>query len=81
MKAEFKFVDDILKCFSIYSNGKKLFNSKVGEDSLLCLNGLRVLSMFLIILGHRLIMTNGLPAVNKILIDRVSFIFGKTYNG
>ncbi|XP_044749794.1 uncharacterized protein LOC123310390 [Coccinella septempunctata] len=60
----------ILRCFSMYSNGKKLFSSKTGEDSLLCLNGLRVLSMMLIILGHRFIMTNGMPAVNKIAIER-----------
>lgn len=61
--------NSILRCFSVYTNGKKLFYSKTGEDSLLCLNGLRVLSMMLIILGHRLIMTNGMPAVNTIVLE------------
>ena len=43
------------KCFSFYTNAKKLFTaSKITDDtaSTECLNGFRVLTMFWVILGH-----------------------------
>lgn len=43
---------EFFKAFSLYSNGKKLFGTQTAEGPLACLNGLRVLSMFWVILGH-----------------------------
>ncbi|KAL3266698.1 hypothetical protein HHI36_010860 [Cryptolaemus montrouzieri] len=62
--------NSILKCFSLYTNGKKLLTPSSNEDSLNCLNGIRVLSMMLIVLGHKFIMTSGMPALNKIFVEQ-----------
>nr|CAH7715537.1 unnamed protein product [Callosobruchus chinensis] len=42
----------MLVAFSIYTNWKKIFSTKKTENNLTCLNGLRVVSMMWIILGH-----------------------------
>ncbi|CAH0561133.1 unnamed protein product [Brassicogethes aeneus] len=42
----------ILVAFSLYTNGKKLFSTKVHQETLGCLNGIRVISMFWIVLTH-----------------------------
>ncbi|VEN59111.1 unnamed protein product [Callosobruchus maculatus] len=42
----------ILIAFSMYTNWKKIFSTKKTENNLTCLNGLRVISMMWIILGH-----------------------------
>ena len=42
----------LLLCFSAYTNGKKVWNTKVPKDALTCINGIRVLSMWWILLGH-----------------------------
>lgn len=56
----------LIKCFSLYSNGIKLFSSKISNDTLGCLNGLRVISMMWIVIGHRFILTSSIPAVNSV---------------
>ncbi|XP_053395822.1 nose resistant to fluoxetine protein 6-like [Mercenaria mercenaria] len=43
---------DICRVFSITSNGKKLFGTETAIGPLACLNGIRVLSMWWVILGH-----------------------------
>lgn len=43
---------EFCKAFSLYSNSKKLFGTKTADGPLACLNGLRVLSMWWVILGH-----------------------------
>nr|CAI5818215.1 unnamed protein product [Callosobruchus analis] len=42
----------MLIAFSVYTNWKKIFSTKKTENNLTCLNGLRVVSMMWIILGH-----------------------------
>lgn len=42
----------IIKSFSLISNGKKVFSYSNREGQMLCLNGLRVISLFWIILLH-----------------------------
>ncbi len=50
---EENFAFTFLKCFSININGKKILNTDPDKnDNLGCLNGIRVLSMLWIILGH-----------------------------
>ena len=41
-----------LKCFSFYTNGKKLLNTKQSEGSINCINGIRFLSISWVVLGH-----------------------------
>lgn len=64
--------------FSIVNNSKKLFNTPTAVGPLACLNGLRVLSMWWVILGHTyalaantVIMDNILEAAK--IIQRLSF--------
>jgi hypothetical protein len=42
----------ILVCFSIYSNGKKLLSTKKTAGTIDCVNGIRLLSMFWVVVGH-----------------------------
>lgn len=42
----------ICRVFSVVSNGKKLFGTETAVGPLACLNGLRVMSMWWVILGH-----------------------------
>ncbi|XP_033640142.1 O-acyltransferase like protein-like [Asterias rubens] len=46
------FIDTLLMGFSSIRNGSKILNTEQTAGSLACLNGIRVLSMFWIILGH-----------------------------
>ncbi|KFM59972.1 Nose resistant to fluoxetine protein 6, partial [Stegodyphus mimosarum] len=41
-----------LKCFCIFTNGSKLLNTDGTEGQLLCIHGIRFLSMTWVILGH-----------------------------
>ena len=42
----------ILKCFSIYSNGKQILDTDTGKGHLNSLSGIRTISMCWIIYGH-----------------------------
>uniref|UniRef100_A0A914ULF1 Nose resistant-to-fluoxetine protein N-terminal domain-containing protein n=1 Tax=Plectus sambesii TaxID=2011161 RepID=A0A914ULF1_9BILA len=42
----------VLLAFSVYTNGKNILRAKKGPNQVHCLHGMRVLSMFWIILGH-----------------------------
>ncbi|KAL4237445.1 hypothetical protein ACF0H5_002162 [Mactra antiquata] len=42
----------VVQAFSIFSNGKKLFSTNTAIGPLACLNGIRVMSMWWVILGH-----------------------------
>ncbi len=46
------FIDTLLMGFSSINNGSKILNTEQTAGSLACLNGIRVISMFWIILGH-----------------------------
>ncbi|CAH0560082.1 unnamed protein product [Brassicogethes aeneus] len=58
--------DNYKMCFSVYSNWKKLFLNKGFEDSssMTCIYGMKVLSMFWIIHGHRFASTVFAGSVN-----------------
>ncbi|CAG9801151.1 unnamed protein product [Chironomus riparius] len=57
---------ELYSAFSIYKNGKKLFDTKRGHSKSIihCLPGLRTFSMFQIMLGHRYGWTRGFPNIN-----------------
>lgn len=56
----------ILQMFSVYTNGKKLFEVKntKSPDVISCLNGIRVLSIIWIIYGHSHMMFGRVPVYN-----------------
>lgn len=62
---------EVLVCFSVYTNFKKLFASRSGEklglpkDSLEILNGVRVMSMGWVILGHVYLLRMDLPPIKN----------------
>lgn len=57
-----------LVAFSIYTNGKNLFDLKPRDstNSIECLNGLRALSLLWIIFGHRYFDMFLAPATNSV---------------
>lgn len=85
---------NVLMSFSIWSNLKKLSSDGENDDGLQCIHGLKVFSMFLIIMGHRIMFGIGSPLLNPSYIESVSgyirlnylisfrnqFIFNIVYN-
>ena len=53
---------DFLRCFSLIENTTKIFNTNVTPKMITSVNGIRVISMFWIILGHTFLnmLTSGL---------------------
>lgn len=62
------------KSFSLVYNLKKLATQHSNSHNLDCINGLKVFSMFLIIMGHRLMFSLGSPMVNPDYVESVSSI-------
>lgn len=54
----------IIKSFSAIANGKKLFSYSNGQEQMLCLNGLKVISLFWIILLHEYSIISAGPVEN-----------------
>jgi hypothetical protein len=59
--------------FSAVANVKKLLAHKKNPDGLDCIHGLKLVSVFLIIMGHRLMFNLGAPLINTEFIEGVSF--------
>lgn len=56
---ELSTIAQVLLAFSLPSNIKKLLNTKVGKDSVTCINGIRFGSMFWVIFAHTALYSNG----------------------
>ncbi|XP_074037523.1 nose resistant to fluoxetine protein 6 isoform X2 [Leptinotarsa decemlineata] len=76
--------DNYIVAFSLYTNAKKLFTSKTGSqdksvNNLKSINGIKVLSMLWVIMGHRCIMNFFSGATNTVyahqLKERIEFLF------
>lgn len=52
-------VHSILLAFSVYTNGQKMLKISDNSGQILCINGIKVLSMLWVITGHRFIQTAG----------------------
>lgn len=61
----------VLISFSLIDNLEKLLGNNSDENDLNCINGLKVFSMFLIILGHRIMFAVGSPVVNSDYVESV----------
>ena len=55
----------LLKCFSLTSNLTKLLDSKQSDRSITCLNGIRVISMMWVIIGHTFIFSINIGALGE----------------
>ncbi|XP_044262890.1 nose resistant to fluoxetine protein 6-like [Tribolium madens] len=62
---------ELLIAFSFYHNGCKLFRSSKNSDQLLCLNGIKAMSMMWVIIGHEY--SNVLTAPLSNLLDLVDW--------
>ncbi|KAJ9601023.1 hypothetical protein L9F63_000861, partial [Diploptera punctata] len=54
----------ILSSFSLYTNVRKLFSIGITPETMVCMHGLRYISLFWVILGHTFLIKYISPAVN-----------------
>lgn len=60
---------DLLKCFSMISNGRKIFKCRKNNkstDIIECIHGIRVLSIIWIVYSHSYLGLSGIPHMNSI---------------
>jgi hypothetical protein len=57
---------EILVAFSLYTNGRKMLDSKPSADTLTCLHGIRFLSICWVVLGHRYMLSMDVPSINQL---------------
>ncbi|RZB39911.1 nose resistant to fluoxetine protein 6-like [Asbolus verrucosus] len=57
--------------FSVWNNLKKLSSETENHDGLHCIHGIKVISMFLIIMGHRIMFIIGSPIVNPNFVEEM----------
>ncbi|KAL3266699.1 hypothetical protein HHI36_010861 [Cryptolaemus montrouzieri] len=53
---------------SLRTNVKKLFSTEIGEDNIPCINGLKVLSMLWVLIGHRFLVNALTPNINSLYL-------------
>lgn len=63
----------LFSAFSVYSNGKKLFesNNSASKDIIECVHGIRALSILWIVHGHRVQTYATFPIINKVQFREV----------
>lgn len=54
----------ILIAFSLVTNGKKILQVNTAPGQILCFNGLKVISLFWVIVGHRFTIQNARGIIN-----------------
>lgn len=64
--------NNMVEIFSAFSNVKKLLAVRTQKHPLDCLNGIRVLSMFYVVIGHTYVMSMFFPLINALSILDVS---------
>jgi hypothetical protein len=62
----------VVLSFSLWQNLKKLSGESDNDDGLQCIHGLKVISMFLVIMGHRIMFGVGSPMLNPSFVEDVS---------
>ncbi|XP_008545090.1 nose resistant to fluoxetine protein 6 [Microplitis demolitor] len=70
-KIQLKLLEEVLLCFSIYTNFKIIFNTKSNEDSVTSINGIRLLGMIWIFLLHAVVYSND-TIDNRAIVWRLS---------
>lgn len=61
----------VLLAFSIYTNSKKITRISQQSDQILFFNGMKVITMFWVVLGHRF-ESNEFVTVNQVDVKEVS---------
>ncbi|XP_071452933.1 nose resistant to fluoxetine protein 6-like [Hetaerina americana] len=64
-----KLIHKLIHCFSASANIEKLLTYKESSDGLECIHGLKMMSLCLIIMGHRLMFNLGSPLTNPEFIE------------
>lgn len=59
--------------FSLQTNYKRLFPTKINANEIQCLHGLRAISLLCIILFHRFIYTSSSPLINLYDVSKVIY--------
>jgi hypothetical protein len=65
----------VVKAFSVYTNGKKLFSLETKSGTMTALNGIKFFSMAWVVLGHKYIYTFSQPHVNLLIVYTVCLHF------
>ncbi|XP_042896783.1 nose resistant to fluoxetine protein 6 [Parasteatoda tepidariorum] len=74
--------DSFLNCFCVFTNGAKLLNTDATEGQMMCLHGIRFLSMSWVILAHTYAFSFGSVRAMKVVLDRIdNFPFEVILNG
>ncbi|XP_046395726.1 nose resistant to fluoxetine protein 6-like [Ischnura elegans] len=64
-----RLVHQLIMCFSAKANIDKLLSYKESNDGLECIHGLKMMSLCLIIMGHRLMFNLGSPLTNPEFVE------------
>jgi hypothetical protein len=64
--------NELLLTFSVYTNGKKLLNTKSSGDTLQAVHGMRFISICWVVWGHRYTVDAATPSVNLLVYPEVS---------
>jgi hypothetical protein len=65
--------EQVVRSFSVYTNGKKLFNTTSKGDEMACINGIKFISMIWVTLGHKYAFYLTTPLVNPLTLLTVRF--------
>ncbi|XP_044749166.1 nose resistant to fluoxetine protein 6-like [Coccinella septempunctata] len=66
---------EVLKCFSFSNTCEKLTTFKTNEHGFDCMNGMKVLTMFLVIMGHRIMFYISSPLSNPSFVEACYRVF------
>lgn len=56
----------IFLAFSLYTNGKKILQASNAPEQILCFNGMKAISLFWVIAGHRYAMYESIGSINPL---------------
>ncbi|XP_044748861.1 nose resistant to fluoxetine protein 6-like [Coccinella septempunctata] len=62
---------DVLQAFSYSHTIKKMASESSSEDGMECMHGMKTISMFLIIMGHRIMFSVSSPVGNPIFVESI----------
>jgi hypothetical protein len=68
----FKPGSDITVAFSFFTNGRKLIKSTTNPEQMLCLNGMKAISMMWIVMAHEYVNGSWGAVANYLIISEVN---------